>query len=542
MEIKAKSKVLSIVINNEFIKICELTKTGKTIMVHKAITVPTPERSYNDGMIRDRGTLAKKIKVALDDNRITTTNVEFSVASAKIAIKEVIIPNVKVNKIAEIINMNATEYFPVNIDEYIIQYSVLEHLIDDENKIKVQVMAAPSEMIDAYYDLASTLGLKIDAVDYVGNSTYQALKRQVDNKPSVVIQVENDSTSINIFNNNVLQLQRTIPYGKSVLVNAVMDEFSLKYEPALKRLQTDEMLHGSFDGDPITESLKYLCNNVNRVIDYYITRNANKPIEKAYLIGNATTIKGFVALFEHQLSLPLEGIDTLKDVLSDKKTYVDETQFSNYITNIGALIAPVNFVPRKVVAKENSRDYGKSIKLLLMVSIIASILLVSVPFFMLISSKSKRDRMQDQVNAIKSIEDVVNEYYQAKDMASDVLGFQLLTGSNDDVLSAFIKSLETQLPTDVSITSMNVANGVVTISGGASSKSSVALTAQQLSAVENITSVKIGNETEAKDDNNVVTVNFSLTCQFSNSQSAAAAASSSTVSTTPTAPAAASSK
>ena len=201
MDITAKARILSITINNEYIKICEMTKIGKLITVHKAVTVPTPERSYSDGLIKDRGTLAKTIKVALDDNRIMTTNVVFSLASTKIVTKEVIIPNVKNNKIADIIKTNATEYFPVNIEEYIIQYSILEHLVNDENKIKMQVMAAPSEMIEAYYDLSSSLGFTIKSIDYVGNSTYQALKRQIDAVPSIVIQVENDSTIVNIFDN-----------------------------------------------------------------------------------------------------------------------------------------------------------------------------------------------------------------------------------------------------------------------------------------------------------------------------------------------------
>lgn len=519
MAVKAKSKVLSIAINNEFIKICELTKNGKSIIVHKTITVPTPERTYSDGMIRDRGTLAKKIKVAIDEHRLTTTSVIFAMASTKIATKEVIIPNVKPNKIADIINMNATDYFPVNIDEYIIQHSVLEHLVDDENKIKVLVMAAPQEMIEAYYDLASSLGLVVAAIDYVGNSTHQALKRQIDSRPSLVIQVENDTTSINIFDNNVLQLQRTIPYGKSILVNSVMEAFGLKYDLALKKLQDEDLLHRSFDGDAVTESMKYLVSNINRVVDYYVTRNSNKPIERAYLIGNATSISGFVQLFERELNLPLEGIEILKDILCDKKTYVNENELSSYITNFGAIMAPVNFIPRHVAEKEIIKDNSNTLKFLIAVSAFGAILLVLFSFVTMKNAQSARDDYQSKVNAIKDIETVVNEYHQAKDMASDVTAYKLMTSSNNDALPAFISSLEEILPVDVSISNMSITNGSVTLSGGASSKNSVAQFIQSLSAVKNVSAVKMGSETESKDSKNVVTVSFTLTCEFSNTVS-----------------------
>ena len=35
--VKAKGKLVSIVINNEYIKICEITKTGKNVIVHKTV-------------------------------------------------------------------------------------------------------------------------------------------------------------------------------------------------------------------------------------------------------------------------------------------------------------------------------------------------------------------------------------------------------------------------------------------------------------------------------------------------------------------------
>ena len=57
-------------------------------------------------------------------------------------------------------------------------------------------------------DLAKALGLKVAFVDYAGNSTYQIMKQQIGPEVSLVIQVENDGTVINIFKDNVLQLQR----------------------------------------------------------------------------------------------------------------------------------------------------------------------------------------------------------------------------------------------------------------------------------------------------------------------------------------------
>ena len=520
MAVKLKGKLVSIVINNEFIKICEMTKNGKSIVIHKAITVETPDGCYSDGVIIDRGRIEKCIKVVLDDNRISTTDVVFSIASSKIASKEVVIPDVRESKIESIINANAAEYFPVNIDEHIINYVVLEHFTEDNiKKIKLTAVAAPTQMVSAYYDMASSLGLKVVSIDSAGNSTHQVLQGQIDEKLSVVIQIENDSTTVNIFSNNTLQLQRTIPYGKTVLVNAVMSGTELEYDVALEKLETESMLHERFDDDNITNSLKYLVSNVNRIVDYYVSRNTTRMIEKAYIVGNATNIIGLETLFANELNYPLKSIDHINNVSLDKKSCVEEKMVTSYLINVGALINPINLVPQAVSGNEESKSNNRFFALLLTISVLGAAALIAVPGFELLSVKANRDTLQANVDRIKDIENVVNDYYTAKDMATDAGAFEKLTYNNNDSLQDFVSELEAKIPSDVVFRSMNVDSGKVTVSGTAASKSSVAKLIQQLQAINSVANVKVASESESKDNTGAVTVTFSLTCSFAEVES-----------------------
>ena len=70
------------------------------------------------------------------------------------------------------------------------------------------------------------------------------------------------------------------------------------------------------------------------------------------------------------------------------------------------------------------------------------------------------------------------------------------------------------MPSDISIKSMSVNSGEVTISGVASSKSSLALLVQKLKSVKNVNEVLIGSEAEVVDNEGVKTVTFSMTCTF----------------------------
>ena len=133
----AKSnKVLTVEITNESITIIEVTPSiKKETQVHNALIFETPEDAYDDGMLRDIDRLSAVIREQLDANGITNKNAIFILSSTKAVNREVLIPEVKDNKIKGIVAANASEYFPVNVEDYVVSHSVLEHLVD-ENKNK----------------------------------------------------------------------------------------------------------------------------------------------------------------------------------------------------------------------------------------------------------------------------------------------------------------------------------------------------------------------------------------------------------------------
>jgi type IV pilus assembly protein PilN len=375
------------------------------------------------------------------------------------------------------------------------------------------VAAVPSEVAESYYNLAKTMGLKIAFIDYVGNSTYQIMKQQIGPEVSLVIQVENDSTVINIFKENVLQLQRMVPYGKSMLVNAVMERYELKYDAATAKLQNETLLHSRFDGDEVTESLRYMASNINRVIDYYVSRN-RVSIQKAYLIGHSTTIKGFATLLSNELNMPIEKVETLKNIAMDKKAYVEEATLTSYVTNLGAVIDPVDFVPKRMIDSGVKKENTKTLVIAFIGAAVVAAALVLVPLGRVVVLNAEISKLNKSIDKLSSINQVVDDYYSAKDKYNDVQAFAALTADSDDTLHNLIDYMEKSIPSDVVIQSINVASGSISISGKADSKASVAKLIQQLQANSSILNVDVPTITENKDNAGATEVTFSLSCSY----------------------------
>ena len=173
-------KVLSIEIGVSTTRIVEVDFRSQKPKVYNCVTFETPDGAIEDGFIRNREILSVAMKEALSAGGFKNSNVVFSLASTKIANREVVIPAVAENKIQGLINSNAKEYFPVDVDQYVITYSILERIKNENEKgIKLLVLAAPNTLIDSYYDFAKMMNFNIMALDYVGNSCFNVIKHQI---------------------------------------------------------------------------------------------------------------------------------------------------------------------------------------------------------------------------------------------------------------------------------------------------------------------------------------------------------------------------
>lgn len=511
------SKVLTITIGNDYTKISEvLYSSHKLVHVYFSKSIPTPQDCVEDGQIRDVPAVANAIKETIYNEGILTKDVIFSIQSNKIVSKEILIPHMKDNLIMGYINTNATEYFPVNIDEYVFTYSTLETVLDeDEKKIRMMVMAAPVGIVERYYDIAELLELNVKAVDYVGNSTLQLVKMQVDEAPTLIIQMGDDNTVISILEDKVLQMMRAVPYGRSTVANALMEKKEISYAEAMEKLSTERVLKESFtDNDYVTDSLKYLASNISRVMDYYTSKNPSTTIEKAILITEGKPIRAIETLFSYELGMKVNKLEELNRVIADPSLNMSLTELTVYLSNVGCILNPVNFVPRSALIKAKKGSDSRSTIFVLAGAFVIALAVVLVPLIQYLSKNSESKKLKSDIKRIEDITVVVDKYHTAKDKYDDVNAFMLYASDpNDDILK-FINFLEEEMPSDISITNLSIASGEVTMVCKGSSKETVAAFIVTLKNQSNISGVECNTITEAVDENDVATVTYAISCRF----------------------------
>ncbi|MCM1494991.1 MAG: pilus assembly protein PilM [Bacteroides sp.] len=515
----ANNKVLTIDITNENITIVEVTAAQKKqTYIHDVVIFDTPEDSYEDGFIRDKDKIGTAIREQLNAKGISNKNAIFVLSSSKIVNREVMIPSVPDKKVAGIINANASEYFPVNIEDYVIAHSVLETVAaeDGSKNKRIMVVAAPQQMVRTYYELASVAGLNVQSIDYVGNAMLQLIKTQTaDNATTMVVQIGSESTVLNIVRGDTLLLQRTVPYGINAVVAEVMEAKDVDASTALSLLQSERLITVDFDDDAITGSFRYLINNIGRVMDYYSSRNPDKPIDDVYLTGDGALVRGVDGLFKIQLNVATKVMDSLYSVKFDDKINTQIYSPVYLISSIGAAMAPMGFILREQAEKKAGKGATVACVVFLVFAIIGAIGMVVVSFVRLSLAKAAKSVVENQIASIQDIEQIYNDYLDSVAVYNDMLTLYDSTKISNEYMMEFWNTLEEIIPTNVNVLNISSASGGVSISMESTDYDSIARLIKDLRDVDCIQNAFISSVSEAADEvTGARLYTYTVTCSY----------------------------
>ena len=517
----AKSnKVLSIDITNESITIIELTASAKKqTMIHNIIIFETPEDSYEDGAIKEPEKIAEAISQQLAARGINNKNAIFVLSSTKIVNREVMIPFVPEKKIRGIINSNSSEYFPVNIEDYVVSHSVLETVTDEENnkQLRVLAVAAPEHMVKSYYDLGQMCGLNVVALDYIGNAMLQLIKTQTNqNTTTMVIQLGSESTVLNIVQGENLLLQRTVPYGTNSVVNVVMDDKGVDATTAMTLLQNDRLITVDFDDNEVTGAFRYLINNIGRVMDFYASKNPDKPIEDVFLTGDGALIRGIDGLFKVQLNVSTRIMDTLYNIKFDPSIDLKVYNPVYLVTPIGAAFAPMGFALADIGAQTTAKKDGSIAPFVALVAI-AAIGAAGMAFYSINKKNEvteKKEQLEADIARVSDIEEIINQYNEAEAKYNDIESMYYSTYILNENARQFISELEKKMPSEITIGSFSTSDSGVTLPCTSTSYDAIADFIMQLKTIDCVDNAYVASISKTVDEAGQETFTFSVSVEY----------------------------
>lgn len=546
------AKAISIEIGYLLTRVCEVDYKTKSHKIYKSFTIPTHEGMINDGVLTISPEFVENLKSALSANRIKAKQVVFTITSSRIASREVVIPFVKENRIADVVNANATDYFPVDLSQYQLAYSILGTIGETKNaqQYKLLVMAVPSALLSGYYELAQALKLEVVAIDYAGNSIFQVMKDECAQGTHLIVKIEERASLVMVVQDSVLAFTRNVSYGVDEAIESVMNTLAWgdvsTVEQAIRILQRNECIaergpsvgHEEVEqeGTGVTEvksarekamddvraAFMPLVGGIARVIDFYISRNANVSIDRIMITGLGADFKGLDELLAGEINMP---VSVLMDAAGWNLTRNFKNEcFGEYIACVGAAVVPLGFkkdTDKK--GKEKSKGDSKSMNgaflaySLLGIGVIMGAALAAISFMRYMDVQTTNMALKAQAGTLEDIIPIYNEYVATKAEYTKVEAMYEATENRNESMYEFLEELEEKLPSSSNVVSLTSNINEVSINLITDTKEDAAAAVQQLRTFHSLMPqmVTVSALREEEDpDTGVTSINFTVVASY----------------------------
>ncbi|MBE5962868.1 MAG: hypothetical protein E7256_16075 [Lachnospiraceae bacterium] len=469
-----KRKVVSIEIGEFKTRICELQNNKKRPTLLKCVTINTPEHMVEDGYIRDKTGFADYLKEELAREEISHQNIIFTINSGKILSREVIIPLVKSKNIRSVVDAEVNQYFPMDISDYAIQYSVIEQL-QEQKQMRLMVYAAPNNMVRNYFNLAELLGGTITALDFKGNALYQWIKNNIKTNTNLVLQVNEHNTLVTIVKKGVLQLQRTVNYGIENMVYSLAENPYCRNESTagiyniIKKidlskdfiyiedesvLSEEEKKRQSIHKD-LTEMLQIFIGNITRVVEYYSNRNNQSLVEEVTILGQEVQFQGFEKVVQNAFGITTNIVRQAEEAKSFNKAEQEPCLTSEYIPCIGALYAPLDFRIAQEEKKEEQKSFYKQYIGLTAATALACGVLIFSARSEYKDAQKANEEMKAEIASLSYLDELKFEYEANQAAYEELKSMHDSTYSSNENLNDLISQMEEKFPSTAVITSFN---------------------------------------------------------------------------------------
>ncbi|MEG0773380.1 pilus assembly protein PilM [Clostridium sp.] len=347
------TKLISVDIGSKYIKLVYGNVKKNKVHIEKAAFIETPMASFRDGSITTYKTIRKAIASLMENNKIKSKDIIFVSNSTEIITRDLDLPHTSEKDLNSVIKYQMERYLPIKFEDYIMQYSTVDEYKDNGiNKVIINVVVYPKHMAEEYKSLSELLVLKPIALDFSANAVNKlflndvAINNEDYNKDEIValIDLGHAFTNISILKGGKLQFTRIMDRG---LVN-IDEDLSIEMFKSIDECEALRKSHGDLT---IEESLMDLSTeegkvklgcrrgtiatveDITRIFQYYRNKSNGKIVQRVYLYGGGSNMKGIEEFFQKYLQIPVTKINWMNNIKLDSTH-----DLSMYLNAIGALI------------------------------------------------------------------------------------------------------------------------------------------------------------------------------------------------------------
>jgi len=252
-------------------------------------------------------------------------------------------------ELGESIQWESERYIPFDINDVNIDFQILGSDAENPEVMDVILVAAKKDIINDYVSVIMEAGLNplIIDVDAFALESMMAINYDLEKGETIAIaNVGASITNINILKHNVSAFTRDIFKGGNQVTEEIQRQLHIDFDEA-EKIKVGSKMDGN--SQPIIqkvlkEASESLAVEIGNSLDFFQSATTYEKINKLYLSGGGSKVKGFSILLQQQIGIPVEMINPFKNVEFNEKHFDLE-----YMREVGpAMAVGVGLASRKV--------------------------------------------------------------------------------------------------------------------------------------------------------------------------------------------------
>ncbi|OGS17869.1 MAG: hypothetical protein A2219_01675 [Elusimicrobia bacterium RIFOXYA2_FULL_50_26] len=333
------------------IKIVYLKHSGSKYSLARWELIPVSDGSVELSPQDRKNIATTRIGEFLAREKIATKNVISSISGNQVIVRYVKFPKLSYEELTKTIQFEAEPYIPFDIREVNLGFHTLGDVIEEgQKKMETILVAAKKEVVQSRIDIFNDLGLRPIIIDVDAFALTNAYELNTD--PSVMetvvlINIGASVTNISIVENRIPRVVRDVfisgnSFTKAIQRNLACDtktaeDLKLRHNLLVtveekEKTLADNQKEALQVSTAITPVARDLVAEIHRSIDFYISQNPDRSINRILITGGSANLKNLDKYLSQEIKLPVEVFNPLKNV------YGGETVPENFATHLSIAV------------------------------------------------------------------------------------------------------------------------------------------------------------------------------------------------------------
>ena len=419
-------------LGNSALKALHLIDAGDAVEVVAFDTVTHAKNLAEVSGAEREEIIALSFRQFMEQNYVGKEDVVVSVPTQSSFARFVTLPPVEPKKVPEIIQFEAVQQIPFDIEEVVWDSQLMTEA--DAAEKRVGLFAIKNEVVNAELARFDREDLQVSTVQMASMALYNYLQFDrpdyvaSETKPTVILNIGAETTDLVVCSRTSVW-QRSIAIGGNAFTKAIASAFKINFAKAEKLKRTAA---ASKYARQIFQAMRPvftdLASEVQKSIGFYTSSNPNAQIGRIVAMGGATRLRGLLKYLQQSLQIPVERPDRFKRVRLDEN--VSAAKFHDSISDfavvygLGVQVLGMGKIESNLLPKAVARQMAWAVKFkyfVLAASILLAVSLMALGRAILDKRayESGSGIRRQNANLISMAENAIDKYKDEQDKSSD---------------------------------------------------------------------------------------------------------------------------